>query len=502
MSACPCATLSFSNADQLFHHFHPGPPRDGLVSFSTEIPDNTSVPMTKTSSPLAQSPLPIIVALILLALFVFAKPSWIFLLQILLMLAVIVLVLRNEVLGLLTLVVLRPAVDVLGGSVLVSVQGISINIAAAFSLIAIPWAAYRLYVHRANLRATPLFWPALAFLFACGLSVVTSVVPRVSVEEFVRLSSVFFLFLLAYHIIVTPHEARQFRQALGLSLVAPVAAGVFEFVTHTGLSFGDLSNRIFGTFGSPNVFAFYLVLTLAVFLGSVSLTPKRVRREVWVGLGVLVLMLGLTLTRGAWLGFMIVLATYGFARHRRAVATIALLVVILAATFPLTNRVLVEQFNVDVMSSSLVRRLTDTQSQDSSYQFRLQLWREMSPKVAERPIFGHGLGSFSKLREQQIFDFFQGTEAHNDYLRLAVETGVLGLLAYMVLLGAVVRRLVVVVRRTANTPLGVQALGLLAFTLALVFMSVFDNLLQATAVMWAFWMCLAVTLRQAAYAKE
>jgi O-antigen ligase len=457
--------------------------------------------MAQRSSPLSLNPLPIIVALILLALFVFAKPSWIFLLQMLLVLTVIVLVVRDEVLGLLALVLLRPAVDVLGSSVLVSVQGVSLNVAATFSLIAIPWAAYRLIVHRANLRATPLFWPILAFVFVCALGVVTSVAPRVSIEEFVRFSSIFFLYFLAYHIIVTPHQARLFRQAFALSLVAPVAAGIFEFVTQRGLTFGEFSNRIFGTFGHPNVFAFYLVLALALFLGQVSLSPKRVRRGLVIGLGLLVVLLGLTLTRGAWVGLAIVLATFGFVRHRRLVAAVALILVMGGILFPLVNRISTEQFNVDIARSSLVRKLTDTQSEDSSYRFRVQLWREMSPKFWERPVLGHGLGSFTKLREQQIFNFFEGTEAHNDYLRLAVETGVAGLLAYIVLIGAVIRRLARVVQHVGGSPIGVQALGLLGFTLALIFMSAFDNMLQATAVMWVYWMALAVTLRQAAYAK-
>ena len=457
----------------------------------------------KTNSRLFLVVWPVAAVLVLLSIFVFVNPSWAFLLQILFLLVLLVLIVQNEVLGLLALVVLRPMVDVFGTSVVLNFWGFSFSIAPIFSLIAIGWAIVQLFPRRAKLIATPLFWPIAAFLLIAAFGVALSVDRRVSLEEFLRVTSIFSLFMVAYHVITTPQTIRRFRLAFGLSLVAPSMIGVVQFVTHTGLSFGDVTNRIFGTFAHPNVFAFFLVLAIAFFVGDLySEQTKRIRQGVAFGLIGLVVLLALTLTRGAWLGLLIVIATIGLGRYRRALATIAVIIFILGATFPITNRVLTAQFNLDVTQLAFVRRLTDTQSQDSSYKFRVQLWREMAPKFWERPILGHGLGTFSKLREQQTFFFFQGTEAHNDYLRLAIETGVLGLAAYLTLIGMVCVSLWRVVRRLGNYPDAFQALGLLGFTFALLVMSIFDNLLQSTPVMWIFWIALAVTLRQAAYVKE
>lgn len=68
---------------------------------------------------------------------------------------------------------------------------------------------------------------------------------------------------------------------------------------------------------------------------------------------------------------------------------------------------------------------------DSSLRFRLYLWGSMVPEWWQSPVVGRGTGSFAKLFEQR--SGLQRVAPHNDYLGIAVETGVVGLSAYLLL---------------------------------------------------------------------
>jgi len=62
--------------------------------------------------------------------------------------------------------------------------------------------------------------------------------------------------------------------------------------------------------------------------------------------------------------------------------------------------------------------------------WRFKLWKDILPLSLWQPWFGYGLGTFEKLTE-----FYRGfslgsLEAHNDYLKIFIENGIIGLTAY------------------------------------------------------------------------
>jgi O-antigen ligase len=73
---------------------------------------------------------------------------------------------------------------------------------------------------------------------------------------------------------------------------------------------------------------------------------------------------------------------------------------------------------------------------DPSLRFRLYVWGSMLPSWTNSPIVGHGTGSFATLFEAK--SGLARIAPHNDYLGLLVETGIVGLGAYLILQAAVV----------------------------------------------------------------
>jgi O-antigen ligase len=279
-------------------------------------------------------------------------------------------------------------------------------------------------------------------------------------------------------------------------MVIPVLVGFFQVLTHRGLTFADSTNRAFGTFGHPNVMAFYLVLGISYFILIWPLLQTRVPNR-WPIITALVLALLLTQTRGAWAGLLVSLGVIGFIRFRRLFAGGVFAVAMLIAILPTVNSITTDVFGVNLQTVPGVKEIVARQANQSSYQWRIDVWKDMGRRIQERPLFGFGLGAFPTVRSLQVFDFFQGIGAHNDYLRLVIELGLIGSLAYAALLISIFVFLGRLYKSLQAHPLSLPVLGLIGFSAAFVVMSAFDNLLQSTPVMWAYMVLLGAVLNLA-----
>lgn len=398
-------------------------------------------------------------------------------------------------LGLFLLLAVRPAMDILGDRTVVLFDRIPVNIAAATGVFAIGWCALVLVQRKAALSRMPLLWPLLALLGIGAASVLWTRAPDNTAYELIRLTSVVGMYCAASALITTQKQFWRFAKGFVLSLVIPVLFGLYQIATRTGFSFFDLSNRVYGTFGHPNVFGFYLVLSLC-FLGALYVVQERSKRTklAVLGFGMLLFLLALTYTRGAWLGMVIVAIVIGLARKPQLVVASMLLAGTVYLVAPFVNRLTFTTFGVDFARVPVISRLTQPNDEANSIDWRFGLWHEMAAEFRKRPVLGYGLGSFPVVRELQINDYYASTEAHNDYLRLAIETGIIGVGIYLLLLVLTVRALIRAYCALAGSERQLMVIGMLGFLAGFVVMSFFDNLLQGTPVMWAMWASLAAVL--------
>lgn len=336
-------------------------------------------------------------------------------------------------------------------------------------------------------------------LLLVGISVVSflySWAPGETIGELLRILSFFLLYLAARELIVDWSAFRRIALAFAGSMLIPVIVGFYQVITQTGLTFADSTNRAYGTFGHPNVMAFYLVLGISFLFLNWPLLKTRLHSR-WVILGLLSLGLFLTQTRGAWLGLIVSFAVIGIIRYRRVFLGGLFGLAMLVAILPTVNSVTTSVFNLDLQTVPGVKEVIARQADQSSYQWRLDVWTEMSRRFYERPIGGFGLGSFPTVRSLQVFDFFQGVGAHNDYLRILIELGMLGALAYIALIVSIFIYLGRLYRFLGQHSLALPVLSLIGFSAAFVVMSLFDNLLQSTPVMWAYFILLGSVLNLA-----
>jgi O-antigen ligase len=146
---------------------------------------------------------------------------------------------------------------------------------------------------------------------------------------------------------------------------------------------------------------------------------------------------------------------------RRWQGVLALLVVAVAVTS--VSPALQQRFGLIVREAPLLDCSTP---EESSTALRLLLWRTTGALILEHPWVGYGVGGFTPAYQREVPSQVGGQplvnwcarpahDPHNQYLRVTVEAGLLGLLAFLgLIVGAV--------RQPASEPYRGAALALLA----------------------------------------
>lgn len=176
-----------------------------------------------------------------------------------------------------------------------------------------------------------------------------------------------------------------------------------------------------------------------------------------LALGVVLITLLLTQSRGAYLGTLVGLVVFAVWKDRR-LALVALALVLIAFV------VLMVWTNGDL--AGLITRL-DTDEEGATLPGRLQAWRRTSTIIQDFPLTGTGIGTYSLLYDQVYsFNVFPETvettlQAHNTFLSAAADLGLPGLVLYSALLSIAVAAAIKTVKY-GRTVIRVVLIGLIS----------------------------------------
>ncbi|MBI3950269.1 MAG: O-antigen ligase family protein [Acidobacteria bacterium] len=351
-----------------------------------------------------------------------------------------------------------------------------------------------------TLVLTPIWIPLVGLSLAGGLSVLWSSHPSASLEEGQRLFFGFLLFA------VTLHQMKR-SQTRTMLATALVLAGTIEAVyVLLQYSLGDPifvtdslpgKWRTFGTLGNPNWTGEFLAVVALISLGRlVDLGPNEpplfdIKRGVsksssggksqsaqrWMLLALILILLALaaTLARGTWLAFLVGAGAFTLVRRAHRGSRVASVPATWSRRWiwPLAVTAGIGAAALIVLpllgNQEAINHLLNLKS----VRGRVWMWAVTWTMIKDAPWGGHGLGTFGlhfPLYQAKVFSqewaapFVSNASftsyAHNDYLQLWAEVGLLGLLAFGMLVWMVVKR----GRALANDPV---ALGCWAALISL-----------------------------------
>jgi O-antigen ligase len=311
----------------------------------------------------------------------------------------------------------------------------------------------------------------------------------------------------AFGLVVALVRTRQ--QAIALLVVvlfggiAEAALGAVQFVFRIGPPSFDIGRflRAYGTFGQPNPYGGYLlmVLPLALALAWASLPRLRklsrgdgLRELAWpaytaIAAAAAAAGLGMSLSRGAWLGTAVGLLALMSAAGRRS------LVAVMIGLFMLVLVAFLGAF--DVLPASAVERISSITryfgvfdvrevtltSENWAIVERMAHWQAATNMFEAHPFVGVGIGQYPVVYEDYRLTGWDDPlgHAHNYYLNVAAETGMGGLAVYILMVASWIAMPLLLAHRAPDPLRRAIGLGVLGVVVAAGVHNLFDNLYVA-----------------------
>ena len=286
---------------------------------------------------------------------------------------------------------------------------------------------------------------------------------------------------------------------LFFSLILPLSAAFIQFILPPSIlpdflslvpSHSDIENasRINGTFSHPSPFTTFLVLFIG--LTCWKLEHSKIRWPWLVLIGLLIFfvtstkaLIGLPMTA-------IVILVFNLPRFtplRFGSACLLCLTIIaffassefgqarLASLYetPLLNR------DINIYDAILMRRYIN-----NSFNWRIEQWTYLLKLWPNYPILGYGLSTVRDLTHLENY-------AHNDYIRVLVEGGIVGFTAFITFLGVNLSRLIVMYRSLpTGSAQGNFCLLLTGMLVAIMVGMLSDNVFDHTTLFF-YWLSLS-----------
>jgi O-antigen ligase len=346
------------------------------------------------------------------------------------------------------------------------------------------------------IRLAAVHTPLLILIGVSMFTVFVTNALTVTLTEVIKWLS---MLIVAHYISLEAHAGkwRWIVAALILAGVANALVGIYIFFGGSGalhLLVLERYFRAFGTFGQPNPFGGFLAILFPLAFCMLLDAIYRLwsaRSVLWLVLtgfyacAVLLLAAGVFVSwsRGAWLSLIAAMVGVVFALPRRtfisfAVSLIAVGLFVGAYTFNLIPQSVVARLassTSDFFAFQDMRGI-DITTDNYAVAERLAHW-QAALNMAEANPLGVGLGNYEVVYDQYrllAWKFPLG-HAHNYYLNILAEAGIIGLLAYLFFMG---HNLVMCWYARALPAVGIRLLatGLWGAWLYLVFHSFLDNL--------------------------
>lgn len=361
------------------------------------------------------------------------------------------------------------------------------------------WFIHRIVNQQALPRLvwTPIYTPLLVFIVITGLTGFNALSMGAWASEWLKWVQMLIIAVIALSL-AGDNRWKWLLFMLILSGFANALIGLYEFLGGSGALHLLINNRFFrafGTFGQPNPFGGFMGLLAPIALMAVVAYAIRWWHEQsWqtvaavlfyiVATAFIILGIGISWSRGAWLGFAASMIVITLALPRKFWHGLALMACLggiisslwIAGLLPASVIARISSSTEEFFTFDDVRGV-DISPENYAVVERLSHWQAALNMARANPWLGVGFGNYeAAYAVHRLINWHEPLgHAHNYYLNILAETGIIGLLGYgkvwLLIIGLNWRT-----RRHPDTLCRLIAVGLLGTWTYLLVHSVFDNL--------------------------
>ncbi len=383
----------------------------------------------------------------------------------------------------------------------------------AESILLILFAIYLIKVVRDgkfNLVPSDLWYPLAAFTAITFISLINSISFYLSLLDLAEFLSYFFILFLTLNFIRTHTQKNRIFWALVAVCLISSTYAVCQFYDLEFKFWARQGGRgnIFSTFGNPNRYSSFVGAVLPAMVGY-FLFLRGVRKYI-LAFAIPLAYTGvmMTFTRGSLLGvgvsgfimFVLLIRFFKlsfFKNYLKSFLYLVAVFVVITAIFSTKNPINISQRTITERAASAVA------GQEVSVRQRLMIWQISLLMTKDHPIIGQGIGTYKYHYLWYQGKFFENPanqdrlnlavwarEAHNEYVQILAEFGILGFIFWLWLfftffrgryksfkkernqahllltrLGLTMGALVILVHATVSFPLHIVPNGILLFLL-------------------------------------
>lgn len=384
--------------------------------------------------------------------------------------------------------------------------GITIRISQVVALLAImAWFFRGLNLKSFKLRPQPIFWPVLIFLTTNALAITNSPNPERSLKVWFFTFFTISIAVLLPNIIRHQDQIPRLIKIMCVSLFLVTSFGIFQFI-------GDIINlptsitglrqqytkeilgfpRVQSTALEPLYFANYLLIPLCLLISLLLSKTNKIKPLyliILIGLGGINLVL--TVARGGYIAFagclfllIIIYFKKLFNLRNIIYALLAVLIIYFGANYFL-------DFNIEGAREKFFSHTTNLFT-GASYSERVNTIDKAYIAFSEHPFIGIGPGSFGPyVSYHPLIEPADGyLIVNNEYIELLAETGLCGLLLFIIILLIIIIRSIKAIMLCQDKFIKALLVGLL---IALIGILVQYNTFSILYIMH-FWVCIGLLI--------
>lgn len=340
----------------------------------------------------------------------------------------------------------------------------------AWALVVSPFAYY---------QADSLVGVAKLFVYFAAFLAFCFLLSRMSEESMLKLLDIFFMLLILVTTLFSIYGIYQYF------------AGAEQFAAWDDPNYLLGQNRVYSIFGNPNLFAAFLLMVIPInfFIFVFSGCSGLIRWALGLMLTLNSMALFLTGSRSGIFAFsLLLICGLLFSLWKLFDKRSSIKIVLIALLTLLASILIVISVNPELITRVQTIFLGD---QYSTNAYRMEVWQTSLELIKENCIIGIGIGNdvFRKVYALYMKPGFEALSTYSVFLKVFVETGVIGASFFVLILLSAFKTLWMAYRRYPSLSL------LLGTSLLLVLaQGLFDTVMFRPPIFLLFWFLLAVVV--------
>jgi len=293
-----------------------------------------------------------------------------------------------------------------------------------------------------SLQKTKLDLHLILFTLVLVLSLFISETNTVSLNDFI----IFFSYILIFFLITNNlNKKANFNSFIHIFFIISSLVSIYTFVQYYGIDpyLSDL-NSLTSTIGQKNWISNYLAMIFPVIFSFFLLEKSKKNKIIYFFLlSILYVTLMICQSRGIWISISITVMFAIYIIFKFKFYEIFKInkkwLFLLLVTFLVITIIYSTDNPLNKSAITVPQRAMSTfDEQDPSINTRLLIWKTTLEMINHRPIFGSGIGIFKMNYLNYQAEFLQNNpyyikysgkarEAHNEYLQMWAELGIIGL---------------------------------------------------------------------------